>query len=539
MRRLAGALILAVLGGCVAGGGPAGRPAAPGSRVGGTLTVAMGPVGSVDPLDAYEPNGQLVARTMCDTLIAIDPATGRLAPGLARSWVVSDSGTQISFRLRADARFSDGTKVEASDVVFSLSRAASPAFAGRSSELLRGIVGWDELQGRVEADDPRARKKLLGVSALTGDTVRVLLREADASAVNLFTHPVTTPVSAEAVRATEGQDTVDPVCSGPYRLTEPWRPGAPRISLERVDGYTGSSPVADRGGAGYADRIEITVGGEVAGAAIDLTGAEPAAPLAEVGGPAPGAELIGLPQGQTSPFTDLRVRQALSLAIDRERVASAASGREPASGFVPPSAPATHDVSCGRWAPRRGNPDQARGALAGAPVDLRAAPIRLVFNDDGPNRATVEEVAAQWRDVLGLDVRVEPLAFADLLAQAAGGSGLPGPFRISWASPVPGAAAHIDGLFHSGSGDQANLARWNDPELDRILDREVDRAGDEADRLLALERAADRLCATLPALPLTWARARVGVDSARVATAGDRWIDPTTGSVDLRRVWLR
>lgn len=542
------ALSAALMAGCTGSGSDrAGRGPAPGSRVGGTITVATGPVGSVDPLDAYEPNGLMVARTMCDTLVEIDPRSGAIRPGLAASWTISDHGSQLSFRIRKGARFSDGRRVTSADVVYSLSRAASPAFAGRAADLLEPIVGWPEMRGQAKSRDPRTRRKLIGVQAITGDTVRVLLRRSQADAIVLFTHPVTAPVSKRATEAASDQASVLPVCSGPYRLTRPWSPSEGRIALVRTSDYKGSSAVRTRAGAGYADRIDVVSSATPppgSGPVVDVVFAPaasgPPPGMARVSGSAPGAELIGLPQGQSSPFRLPEVRRALSLALDRTQLAERTGGghRVVAAGFIPPNLGGIYRVrACGDRLAAHADKAAAAAALARAHVDLRATRLPLIVNEDGSNRAVAEEVASQWRDVLGLAVDVKPVAFTDLVSGAASGGGLAGPFRLSWAAAYPSADAHLAPLFASGSSNEANLGRWNDPVLDRILNRQARRSGDAGDRRLAYRQMEDRLCATLPALPLTWARAVADVNRTRVSAPSGRYLDASTGLLDLRQIW--
>ena len=551
-RALTGVgVAVALLAGCTPGDDlPAPRAAADAAREGGTLVVGIGRPGSVDPLDAYEPNGLLIARTMCDTLIEIDPRDGSLEPGLASSWEVQDNGTQLSLRIRKGARFSDGRKVTARDVAYSLSRAASPSFAGRSAELLSPIAGWPELRGEADSRDPRARKELLGVRALTSDTVRVDLRFPLADAIRLFAHPVTAPVSRPATEADPEGGAARPVCSGPYRLAQPWKAAATTIALERVPGYTGRSAVRTNGGAGYAARIEFVVeGGPDAGAGrvhvvVPPPGstAAPAPGSERVTGPSPGIELIGLPAGTTSPFRDATVRRALSLALDREKLAAAvgSGARAPARGFVPPALPGVHRRgACGERITAGPDAARARGLLAEAPVELNAGPLRLFYNDEGRNKALAEEVAAQWRDSLGLQIQAAPIPFEELLTAATTGSGVAGPFRISWSAPYPSADALLAPLFSGGATNQANLGRWNDPVWDRSLNREARKAGDEDDRRLQYQQLEDRLCETMPAIPLLWEQAVVDVRPDAVAAPDGTYIDPLTGLPDLRNLWLR
>jgi ABC-type oligopeptide transport system substrate-binding subunit len=510
--------------------------AATGSRAGGTLTVGFGRPGSVDPLDAYEPNGLLIARTMCDTLLEIDPRTGSLRPGLASSWEIQDNGTQFSMRLRKGARFSDGRKVTAADVAFSLSRAANPAFAGRAAELLSPIVGWPELRGETKSSNPRTRKELVGVRALTSDTVRIDLRFPLADAIRLFTHPVTAPVSKRATEADPDRAAAQPTCAGPYRLAQPWTASASTIVLERVRSYDARSTTRTRGGAGYADRIEFLVGEAPADVVVPHPTDATRAGMERVSGPAPGAEFVGLPAGTTSPFRERVVREALSAALDRERLTTVvgADSRAPALGFLPPSLGRT--TSCGDRVPLRADVTRAKALLGGAHIELTSQAMQLFFNDDGRNRTLVEDVAAQWRDALGLNVQTVALPFDELVSKATLGAGMPGPFRVSWSAAYPSADAQLAPLFSGGATSQANFGRWSDPQWDRSLNREARKADNEADRRVQYQRLQDRLCQTLPAIPLLWQRAILDVNPARV---GGTFLDPVTGAPNPREIWVR
>lgn len=548
---VAGVMAAAVLAGCSPGdgGGPQGRAAADGAEVGGTLRVAIGRPGSVDPLDAYEPDGLLVAATMCDTLVELDPRTGELAPGLAESWTVLDEGTRISFRLRRSARFSDGRRIRPEDVVASLTRAASPAFAGRAAPLLSGIAGFDDLQREVQAVDSRRRLRLSGVRSLSQDTVQVSFAEPSADAVRLFTHPVTSPVSRRSIEDDPAAAARQPVCSGPYRLVEPWSPGASTFTLERVPGFEGRSTTASRGGAGYVERIEVQVAAAgavpegvdvVAGTAV---GPAPPPGLERRTGPSPAVEYLALPHGPSSPFGELGLRRAVDLALDRSRLAEVAGAAvAPATSFLPPTLPATaRPDPCGadRLRPTA-DPAGARALLDAAGADPAALSLRLATNDDGTNRAVVEEMATQLRANLGATVEVTVTPFEELLAAATTGTGLEGPVRVSWAAPYPSADAHLAPLFLGSATTAANLGRWDDPVWDRLLVEEARESGDDGDRVLLHRRLEDRLCELLPSLPLVRALARADV-AARVGSAlpGGTPLDPLTGRVALRELHLR
>ncbi|MCC7320900.1 MAG: ABC transporter substrate-binding protein [Rubellimicrobium sp.] len=77
--------------------------------------------GTIDPAKISDYTDYMAAVNLYDSLVTVDPA-GNLVPQLAESWVVSDDATQVTFTLRQDAHFSDGSPVEAADVVYSFER---------------------------------------------------------------------------------------------------------------------------------------------------------------------------------------------------------------------------------------------------------------------------------------------------------------------------------------------------------------------------------------------------------------------------------
>jgi oligopeptide transport system substrate-binding protein len=255
---LLGTVALAA-GGCLGDDAAAPAPAAPAAELGGSLTVGIEPPASVDPGNAFDRASLLVASTLCDSLLGVDPDTGELVPGLAESWTVSDRGSVVTLKLRDGLTFPDGRALTSQDIVFSLSRAASADLAGLTADLLRPIDGWDEIRGQVEDADDLDRERLRGVRVLTERTVEVSLREPNAEFLAVLAHPVAAPLSRVAVEADPEGARTDPPCIGPYRLTEPFDPEATELVLERVDGHHGTLLGATNGGAGYLDEIRLAV----------------------------------------------------------------------------------------------------------------------------------------------------------------------------------------------------------------------------------------------------------------------------------------
>lgn len=536
------------------------RPAADGVERGGTLRIAIGIPGSIEPSNAYEPNGAFVARTMCDSLLAADPVTGDLRPAIAESWQVSDDGSRINLKLRKDATFSSGRQVTPDDVVWSLSRAASAAYAGQAADLLSPIAGFAVIRGNEEAETERDREQLAGVRQSTSSAVEIHLAAPAADYLTVLTHPVAAPLDREAAEADPEGFARAPVCSGPYRVREPASTAdGSVIRLERTPGFEGRGTAYVAGGAGFADEIELHVRADQTAAAADVaSGALDAVALTSpseapagtevVSGPSPRMELLALPQGATGPFGERGLRVALSQAIDRERLAADVHGgaRAAATRFLPPALGTANldtdddrgGAPCRSTVPPSGDVDAARRTLAEAGIDLRQTPLTLTVNGDHDNVRMAEAVAAQWRDAFALDVKVETVTYDALLAKAEQGA-FTNPFRVSWTAPVVSADAWLRPLFHTGASNLGNLGRYGNPDFDRLLDEEAREASELDDRRLAYLRAEALLCREVPAIPLTTDVAHFAIRPDRLQKAGETWVDTTTGDLNLREIAVR
>jgi peptide/nickel transport system substrate-binding protein len=273
-----------------------------------TLRIVTGyRVTTLDPIRSaaagnIEAFGQLYARLLRKT------PEGELRPGLAESWEASEDGLTYTFELR-DARFSDGTPIEASDVAFSLNRAAKDP----------------------ESAYPAAFASVEEAVAIDEDTVELRLNAPSApilSYMEIFNAGI---VSADDVEA-RGEDAFaggDPVTSGPYTVeewrpndrlilaanSEYWREGHPRI--ERVEIVEVEDPNT---------RTSMIEAGEV-DAAVDVQWSQ-VERLRQADGirvplePSTWINVVLLNHDR-EPFSNLAARRAALMALDRAAVAEA------------------------------------------------------------------------------------------------------------------------------------------------------------------------------------------------------------------------
>lgn len=160
-------------------------------------TFALALEARLDSLDpAYYASGteNTVGNNVAETLLARDPKTGKLVPRAAQSFAVSSDGLTITFTLRPDLRWSDGKKIKASDYEYSLRRILDAASQSPHREKLMAIRGAEELSsGGIMLPGQ------LGVAATDDARLRVELKRTSSSLLGVFAQPWTGAVSREHV----------------------------------------------------------------------------------------------------------------------------------------------------------------------------------------------------------------------------------------------------------------------------------------------------------------------------------------------------
>ena len=321
MRRLAA--VLALLAASACGGGDAKDPAAPGVKSRGTLVFTRnGDASDLDPAVATDGESVMVTTNVFDTLVACKPGTIELVPGLADRWSRSDDGLTWTFHLR-EAKFHDGTQVDADAVVFSFLRQKDkdhPAHVG-------DFGTWEDIFASVQE-----------VKAVDPRTVEIRLDRPFApflSTMALYAVAIQSPTAWKS----EGTDpatgkykyrfTEKPVGSGPYKFVRWTR--SETVVLEAFDGYWGGPPgcakvifkVVEQPDKRLLD-IESGQSSLMIGLStqhIDRVKANPNLVLESQ----PGINVAYFAMNcSKKPFDDVRVRQAVAFAISKEKIRKAA-----------------------------------------------------------------------------------------------------------------------------------------------------------------------------------------------------------------------
>ncbi|NJN15495.1 MAG: hypothetical protein HC822_03965 [Oscillochloris sp.] len=417
------------------------------------------------------------------SLVQFTPAQ-TLAPDLAEGWSISADGTVYTFALQPNARFHDGRRLTAADVIYSWERAIRMSGGSSSAvDALIDIVGAEAyLAGESET--------ISGLHALNERTLEVSLREPrPAFLQQLTTSPTMIVDQADVESGPEWYLT--PNGSGPYRLSR--RVAGEYALLERFDRFYGPQPairyiVYRLYGAGAFGLYEFDY--------VDIArlGAADADRAADPGDPVAG-ELFAAPGLCTSfvaidtsrpPFDDPQVRRAFATAIDTERYRSLALGEEAitARGLYPPALPGYN----AEFSAVIANSTTAQQLLAdsayGGPANLPA----ITLTAQGYGGELGPEVGALvrlWREVLGVTIRVVQITPGQDQSRVPADGG-----RLAlrtWCAGYPDPAAMVDPLFRNESPLRSGYAS---PELDELLAQA--RREDDHSRRLALYRTIEQ-----------------------------------------------
>jgi oligopeptide transport system substrate-binding protein len=390
-----------------------------------------------------------------------------LKPDLAESWDVSANGTVYTFHLRTNAKFHDGRPVVAQDVIYSWERAANPASQSDTVlTYLSDIVGVAEMHSG-KADH------ISGLKALDDHTLQVTIDAAKPYFLFKLTMPVAFILDKKNIES--GSEWFrTPNGTGPYKLTR-WESFKTMVYDANPDYYLGVPSIPQIVVALYSGvGIRLYESGE-----IDMTGIsssdvpralDPADPLHPDlrSGVSLCTDYVVFDVSKP-PFDDVKVRQAFSMAFDRQKYIDVVDNGIgiPAKGPYPPALPGynlnLHGLPY--------DPGQARQLLAqsryGGPQGLPP----IIYTAAGIGNTAGADVAAMaqmWEQNLGVKITIEnlePDKYYDLLYSGQHGQ----IFSGGWCADYPDPENFADVLFHSGA--QQNTGQYSNPALDAILDK--------------------------------------------------------------------
>ncbi|MFV0436597.1 MAG: peptide ABC transporter substrate-binding protein [Desulfopila sp.] len=436
----------------------------------GTLRIA--PMGEPASLDPHKISGtweNYIVGDMFVGLMTEDPQA-KAMPGVAESWTISADGRIYTFKLRPST-WSDGTALTARDFVYSMRRILLPQTAAEYASLLYLIEGAEAINGGKAAADT------LGVQALDDSTLEIRLVAPAPYFLELLTHYSAYPVPGHVIDKV-GADWTKPehmVVNGPYRLVE-WVPNT-HVRLTRNDRFYGNDSVILDNLTFYTQEDRAAVlkrfrAGEI-DVAMDFASDQIDWLKANMPGETRIAPYIGVYyyaiNTSIAPFSDIRVRTALSMAVNREAITDKVlkTGELPAYSFVPPGVAHYDQPAEVSWKamPYRERLQEARRLLAAAGFD-RDNPLSVVlkYNTSENHKRIAVAIASMWKqlsvktELYNAEVKVHYADLKQANFQIA---------RAGWIADYNDAQNFLY-LMETRTGP-LNYSRYSNPEYDQLM----------------------------------------------------------------------
>jgi len=397
--------------------------------------------GRLAPHEATDIVAAQIVASVCDTLVRLRPGSLRPEGVLATTWATLDQRVW-TFTLRPGVRFQDGVVLDADAVIANL-------------EHLRSVRGFP---GRAERVGP--------------NVVQVTLDRPHAALLSTLSQPF---FALQSPRQLPGPESGTPVGTGPFRLGAV---GPGHVELDAFDGHWGGAPRLRRiDFRRYAD--EEALARAIASGEVDVSSAiGPRKAVWLRGQPGvtldsqTGLNLIYLAlNDERAPFSDVRVRRALSRAIDRARlVRNVLAGHGEAAHTALPPVLFGHDTHARELVLDR---EAAHRMLASARLPEGFETTLTVSRAPRPYLLEPLRVAARLRDDLariGVTVRLREVATwaeqVDLTSRGEFDLAL-----LGWQADTLDPNDFLTALLDSGSIGTTNRSRYRSPAMDGLLKR--------------------------------------------------------------------
>ena len=443
---------------------------------------------TVDPALAAAAPDIDVSRALFEGLTDLDPATLDAIPAIAESWSPGDDFRTWTFRLREEAKWSNGADVTAGDFVRSWRRVAELGDKAPHRDLLVNIAGFSKAGAADPTDavdeaglldvatevqetpapeatmapeispsptpleSPRSErtdeKAELGVAAVDYRTLKVTLVRPDKDFPKLVAHPVFRPVPAKPAALDLSKNPQQIVTSGPFRVASADSDGVTldrqqnywdlaSVKLDRVRFVPASTP--EKALEAYRNgEVDVVTNSAFSPAAVKLL--EPYEDFRRTSFAALNFYELNT---KKVPFTDRAVREALAIAIERENLTEGELGgaTRPAYGFTPFSPGGTKLLAS--------DAARARELLgsAGYPNGEGFPVIRLLINRNDTQQRIARVVARMWKTNLNVETEIVVMEPEQLAAAKRAGDY--DAIRKGVVMPTPSETANFIAMFHS------------------------------------------------------------------------------------------
>jgi oligopeptide transport system substrate-binding protein len=457
---------------------------------GGTYSLVNCEPEHMVPHNDYESCGSQAFQGLWTRLVDFDPTTFVPVMAQAESITKSDDGLVYTIKIKSGWTFHNGDPVTAQSYVDAWNYTAYGPNGFILNSFFDKIEGYDAMN----TDSPKV-KELSGLKVLDETSFEVTL----SNPFGLFEYTLGFDAFDPLPQAffdDPKEFEKAPIGDGPYMMDGQWKHND-TINLQRYPDYAGTAAVADKvelpiytGDAAWLDfqagNVDIIfVGSDHLGEAKqqfpDTVSEQPSSTLL----------FLGLPMYDPK-FQSKELRQALSLGVDRQAVMNAILvAEQPADDFAPPPVTGYRQGICTNCAY---DPTTAKQLFDQSGW---TGPMTLNFpGDDTTLQQAMEAVANQWRDNLGLDVKLNPInpnSYYDYTF----GKKMTGPWWDGWVEDYPHLQDYLEPIY--GTNGSYNVSGYQSKEFDKLLDQANQL--DISQSLPIYQQADDMLLDEMPSIP--------------------------------------
>ncbi|HEX3300812.1 MAG TPA: ABC transporter substrate-binding protein [Actinomycetota bacterium] len=468
---------------------------APGQQ-GGTYSFYNGEPNHLIPQNDYESAGTQAFQALWTRLVDFDPTTYKPVPAQADSITQSSDGLTYDIKIKSGWTFHNGEPVTAQSYVDAWNYAAYGPNAYILNFFFDKIEGYDALN--PSSGTPKT-KELSGLKVVSDTEFTVKLSNPFSQFEYTLGFDAFDPLPKAFYQDPKAFDE-QPIGDGPYMMDGKWQHDQ-TINLQRYPDYAGTP--------GFADKIELRIyQGDAAwldfqagNLDITLVGSdhlnEARKSYSDTLSEEPGATLLYLNIPLYDPqYQNKEVRQALSLAIDRQAVMNAILVAEtPADDFMPPPVTGYRQGACQYC---QFNADLAKQKLADAGGFNGTLTLNF-YADDTTLEQAMEAVAQQWHDNLGITTKLNAIPQNTYFS----GSGpiytkkMTGPWWDGWTEDYPSIQDFLEPIYGANGG--YNTSGYLNKQFDSTLDTANQQSLDES--IPTYQQADDMILEDMPAIP--------------------------------------
>lgn len=403
------AVILSLMPACERGGSSGARGVPPESAI----VLRRGNGGdpqTLDPAKAEDVHAFSVLADLYEGLVTLD-AKGNVIPGVAENWEISNDGRTYTFHLNADARWSNGESVSAGHFLAGFQRTLTPATGSQYNFLLHPILNAEAVaQGELPLS-------ALGIAAPDPQTLVIELHSPAPQMLSVLAMPISYPLWPHtSTNEDQFADSKLFVGSGAYVLEE-WQPGGV-IRLRKNTEYRDAASVQVDVVEYYPIQDLLSELNMYRAHELDITASIPGANIDDLRktresevriAPNLGIYYLAFDLSE-GPLDDPALRQALTMAIDRESIVRIIGrGEQPAYGLVPDGVTGYEPARFGWSTLTKAQRESEARRIYSKSDHSMSKPLRLKLTYDAGDihEKIALAVSAMWRDVLGIDVELD------------------------------------------------------------------------------------------------------------------------------------